>query len=268
MGPAVAGILIGVAVTTAAPGHSSLSGIYINLPEYQLWRSVMVAQITVYISIASYLWAAKREVEFERIGLRDTIINAGVTILVIAVPNLLVRQVSFPLYGQRIRMLFVIATAAFAIVAVTHYMARIFLTFGKVADVDQYMGLHRSSRDLLMVAALVVTLGTIGAGALERSLAATAEASEAYISHLTTGHVLSYGIYFTVVLTVFFTPLLLAERRAAFRISQRAALIEMPDARVDFEERLSIQKSFAEQVVSAFGVLSPLIGVLITRLLG
>lgn len=260
--PAVLGIILGVVITTAFLGSSPDSMLYVSLPEYQLWRAAMIVQVSIYVSVAAYLYFGPQEVALPNLSLSESFGTVVLTMLVVIPPNLLGPGDSFPLHGQEVRMLLVIASALIAIVLVILRVARVFVGFQKSQDPETHAVLRRVTRDLLMISALVVTLGTLGTGVLQMSLAAMAEASSTYVSHLSSIHVLAYGGYFTAVLLLFFTPVLVAERNAAVRIVGTA---EAPST--ELESQLGLHRSLTEQLVSAFGILSPLLGALATQLI-
>lgn len=261
--PAVIGVILGAVIASVFPGTSPESLLYISLPEYQLWRVAVIAQISIYLSVATYLLFSRREAHLPALPARERISTTLIGLLVLSLPNILVRGATFPYHGQRIRMWVVTASAFIAILILLDRAAHIFAAIRSLYDIDTYRTLHGQARDLLMISGLVVTLGTIGAGTLQSSLAAMPDASTTYTNTLTTDHVLAYGAYFTLVLLLFFTPLLVVEQRTALRLAHLQA--DVPGAEV--ESQLGLKRSVIEYLGSAFGVLSPLLGALATRLL-
>lgn len=261
--PAVFGIVTGFVLTTAFTGHTPSGQLYLTLPEYQLWRVVMIAQTSIYITVAVFLYASRREAELPVLPWGESVATGVLTTLVVLLPDFVERGRNLPLEGQRIRMLVIVFLALIAILFVTNRVARLFAGFGRVENAEEHVTLAKAARDLLMIAGLIVTLGTMGSGLIQASLAAMAEASPGYDPNLTREHVLAYGGYFTVALFLFFTPLLVAERRAAIRIAQ--ATKQSPAEAMEL--RLGLNRSLTEHLVSAFGVLSPLLGAVATQLL-
>lgn len=264
LAPAAAGVLTGVLVTTAFVGDSPLDSAYLSLPEYQLWRLVMIAQLGVYFAVAAYLLKSAPQSHTTALPTTESFATWGLTVLLVLLPNILVRGGRFPLNGQRTRMLLVVAAGLFAILVLLYRVGQTFRAFGTASDVNEHVVLKRAARDYLMAAGLVVTLATLGSGVLQLSLAAVAAATPLYSSDMTSSHVLAYGGYYTLLLFLFFAPVLVAERDSALRIAQAQSTGKSEDT----AERLGLNTSLTEHIVSAFGVLSPLLGALASRLLG
>jgi hypothetical protein len=271
--PAVLGILAGVALTTAYPGTHPHSIAYAQLPEYHLWRTAMVAQLGIYLTVAAWLWLSGRDPErYRGTGLQalpagDALWTALAVLIVVLMPNVAVRgEAPLPFHAQNLRMAVVILAGTVAILGVMLRVAQVHAAFRTVQDAASHARLRQLARDLLAMAAVIVTLATLGSGVLQTSLHALAAAAPTYQTNMTTAHVAAYGGYYSLLLVLFFTPVLVAERQAAVRIAEHATA-HADEAAPEFAARLGLQSSMMEHIGSAFGVLSPLLGALATRLL-
>lgn len=261
--PAVTGVIAGVLLTTAGIDRAPDSVTYASLPEFHLWRWVIVAQVSIYIGVSTFLWIGRRHANLPRLSLPVSLATAALTFLVVILPQVLVSIETFPLYVQGGRLSIVVLLGMITILLVMDRVARVFVAFGEAEDAERHGVLHRSSRDLLTITGLVVTLATLGSGILQASLAAMARVSATYQAPITSAHVTAYGAYFALLLFLFFTPVFVAERRAAERIASRLPGAPTPE----LTAQLHLKSSLTEHVGSAFGVLSPLLGALATRLL-
>lgn len=261
--PAALGLLMGAVITSVGATSSELSRAYVALPEFELWRVVMVSQIAIYLSITAYLLAAGRSDEMPIVRPLELGTVLLLTVGAISLPTLISRIEAFPMDGQRIRMAMITLFGMVALLVVMVRVVQVYAGFREASDVSAQVRLSEASRNLLMLAAMVVTLATLGAGSLQVSMSALAETTYGFEAHLTPTEVIAYGGYYSLVLMLWFAPVLIAERRAAVRIAHALA----PDASADTAVRLGLNVSLADRMKSAFGILAPLIGALATRLL-
>jgi hypothetical protein len=264
--PGIVGLLAGVVITTLGLGRSEVALAYAALPEYQVWRMGMIVQLSVYTSIAAYLLSASSfEASLPRPPAVDRWTVTAMTGLAVLLPNLIVQLGPFPLPGHQWRMLVVVATALLGIMLLTNRLARIHLAFAEADSVERHRALRAESKNLLRIAALVVTLATLGSAILHISLRSLeADLAGAYVAPLDRPHVVSYGAYFTLVLFLFFTPVLVADRSSAIRIREKVAPDRANTGAVEAE--LGLDVSLSERMASVFGVMSPLIGALLTQI--
>lgn len=263
--PGLGGLIAGIVITSFGLGDSPLAGLYRSLPEFELWRGIIVVQVAVYTMVTAHLWESRSELDSFRVSKKEAWGVVAVTLMAIGLPNLIVPLESFPLPGQSVRTVLVLAVAVVAMLLLTNQLARLHANLSAVETVVEYRRLTKVTQDLLVIAATTITLGTLGAGLLESSLTAVAEASSLYSSPLNRGHIVAYGAYFTVLLLLFFGPVFAAERAAAKRlveVGRREAGAASPAEPKDKRLEMTLVERFA----SALGVLSPLLGALLTQL--
>lgn len=260
--PGLCGLITGVLITSFGLGDSALAGVYRSLPEFELWRGIIVVQVAVYAMVTAHLWVSRSELDASGVSGKDAWGVVAVTLLGIGLPNLIVPLEDFPLPGQSVRTIAVLVVAVVAMLLLTNQLTRLHANFLRVDTVTEFKRLSKTTHDLLVIAAGTITLGTLGAGLLESSLTAMAEVSELYSSPLNRGHIVAYGGYFTVLLLLFFGPVFAVERAAARRLIE----VDRAGASEAVAKDKRLEMSVVERFASALGVLSPLIGALLTQL--
>ncbi len=275
--PGLLALGIGVAITGAWLGDGELAELYKDLPEFQLWRGVIIVQITAWIGVAAYLVDASGDSWLPRLTPFGAGLIALMTAAAIGLPHvsfLIEKNFDFPLPfdGQLAPLLFAGTSGLVAMVLLTNRLARIHAALAAAQDPDAYRRLRQATQDLLMIAAATITLGTLGTGILQTSLEATqdavAEVSLAYTSPLNSGHVLAHSSYFAVLLLVFFAPIFAAERASAVRIRDQLEADKIsPVAGSVPTSDLGLESSLVQRLVGALGVLSPLFGGVVSQLL-
>ena len=263
--PGLLGLGIGVAITASWVGGGELAELYRDQPEFQLWRGVIIVQITVFIGVAAYLVDASGDQWLPRLTRSETGLIALMTVVAIGLPHVLFlieEDLRPTLNWLGTPFLFAVTSGLVAMVLLTNRLGRIHAALAAAQDPDAYRQPRQATQDLLMIAAATITLGTLGTGILQRFLDTTPGAS---INPLTEEHVLAYGAYFTVVVLLFFAPIFAAERASAMRIRDRLAA----DTTTPVEESvlLNLETSLIQRLVKAFGVLSPLLGAIGSQLL-
>jgi hypothetical protein len=270
--PALIGLFAGVLVAAPFPEGASgtLAEAYVELPEYLVWAVGVIIQLSVYAWVLAYLWLGPLETTLPSLSFREAAAVAILTAAVIALPEvvawLMGPRAAFPLPYQRARLWIVVGMGLIAMVLLTHRLARIHQGFSSSGlNVASHAALRRETKDLLAIAAVVVTLATLGSAVLEQSLQAlqTELGTERYTSPIARPHVVAYGAYSTLLLAVFFAPVLIADRRGALAV--RDASHRGGEAGLD--ARLGLDASLMERIGSVFGVLAPLLGALAAQLL-
>lgn len=264
--PGIAGLVLGGVVTAYGLGDAPVAVAYTRLPEFQVWRIIIVIQFSVYLTILAYLAVGPPETGTPRIDRSESLAVAGLTLFAILMPAALFRIEHLPLPAQSLRLNLVVAAGLAAILLLTHRLARIHRAFGEAHSIPEHIALRRETKNLLWIAALVVTLATLGSAVLQMSLAALGAAmgTEVYAPPLYPPHVVAYGAYNTLILFLFFTPVMLADRGAAIRIREQVAARKVDPEEVEAE--LGLDVPLTERVASLFGVLSPLIGAMVAQI--
>jgi hypothetical protein len=263
--PGIVGLIVGVIVATAWPGDSDLVAAYRSLPEFEVWRVVMMIQFAVYTTVLVYLWIGASELPMPRLPTRDGWVVGIFTVLVVLLPMFMFNSEPFPLRAHEKRLFLVVTFGLGAILLLTNRLARIHRAFGEAATVESHVHLRHAAEELLTIAAVVVTLATLGSAVLQKSLEALDAACKYYDAPLQVEHVVAYGAYFTLILFLFFAPLLAADRASAVRI--RTGLADRGSSDDDDREAdLGLDASLTEKIGSMFGVLSPLLGALVAQL--
>ena len=263
--PGIVGLIVGVIVATAWPGDSDLVAAYRSLPEFEVWRVVMMIQFAVYTTVLVYLWIGASELPMPRLPTRDGWVVAIFTALVVLLPMFMFNSEPLPLWAHEERLFLVVTFGLGAILLLTNRLARIHRAFGEAATVESHVHLRHAAEELLTIAAVVVTLATLGSAVLQKSLEALDAACKYYDAPLQVEHVVAYGAYFTLILFLFFAPLLAADRASAVRI--RTGLADRGSSDDDAPEAdLGLDASLTEKIGSMFGVLSPLLGALVAQL--
>jgi hypothetical protein len=261
--PPLVGLFAGVLLAAPRPLDSKLAEAYAALPEFSVWAVGIVIQLSVYTSMLAYLWLGPRETTLPTPPAGQVLAVAVLTAAVIALPEAMGRGAALPLPYQRARLWVVVGTGMIAILFLTNRLARIHWAFSSQdIDVARHASLRKETRDLLAIAAVVVTLATLGSAVLQQSLQAleTALATAVYTSPMGRPVVVAYGAYSTLILAIFFAPVLLADRRAALAVRAAAR-----DEDADLDVRLGLDASLMERIGSVLGVLAPLLSALVAQ---
>lgn len=258
------------ALTSLPPPASSavIAAVYTSLPEYWLWAVGVMIQLAVFVSVLAFLWLGPRETELSRLPALEAVAVAVLTASVIVLPEVLgSRDIELPLPHHRARLGVVVGTGLVAILVLTNRLARIHRAFlAPELDAARHAALRRETRDLLTIAAVVVTLATLGSALLHQSLQAleTALAQYGYTAPMAQSHVVAYGAYSTLLLAVFFAPVIVADRRGALTVREAAG---GRGEHADLDAHLGLDVGLVERIGSALGVLAPLLGALAAQLL-
>jgi fumarate reductase subunit D len=263
--PGLLGIIVGVLVTMTGLGESKIVQTFTGLAEFRLWQTVMIIQLSVYITILFYLWLGTSKSYLPSLSSGEAWLSAIITAILVLLPNILVQPGEMPLPAQRVRLLVVVASALCAILLLTNRLAKIHKAFGEVNPASKHLSLRKEVKDLLLLAAIVVTMATIGSAVLQDSLQALENASDDYTSPVQLKHVVSYGAYSTLLLFLFFAPVLSADNRGAVKI--REAMAGEPTSEAESESLQELDTGLRERLGSVLGVLSPLLGALASQLL-
>ena len=264
--PGIAGLIVGAMVTSVWHGDSVAATAYVALPEFHLWRIVMIIQFSVYTMVIAYLWIGSIETSLPRLPARDGLAVGMLIVLVIVLPSLLGDDFKLPLVAHRCRLFAVIAIGLVAMLLLANRLASIHRAFGEATTVERHVALRKAAEELLTIAAVVVTLATLGSAVLQNSLdALDATLGADYYSRLQVQHVVAYGAYFTLILFLFFAPILVADRASAVRIRTVLVDRDLPDED-KLRAQLGLDASLREKIASTFGVLSPLLGALLPQL--
>ncbi len=251
---------MGVVITSIGLGDDGLPLVYQGLPEFQLSRGAIIVQLTAFIGVAAYLVDASGDQWLPMLTRSETGLIALMAVFAIGFPHVLLIGKKLPLPGQGSVFLVVLISGLFAMVLLTNRLARIHAALAAAEDPDAHRQLRRATQDLLVIAAATITLGPLGTGILQTSLAAMENASD-YVSPLNRGHVLAYGTYLAVVLLLFFAPRVAAERASATRLRDRLTADDTaPVGGSVLPADLDLDSSLVQRLIAAFGVPSPLLG--------
>jgi hypothetical protein len=263
--PGLLGIIVGVLVTMTGLGDSNLVRTFTGLPEFRLWQTGMIIQLSVYITVFFYLLLGTSKSGLPALSSGETLLSGIITTVLVLLPNVLVNPGAMPLPAHRERLWVVVASAFFAILLLTNRLAKIHTAFGENNTPARHISLRKEVKDLLLIAAVVVTMATLGSAVLQDSLQALEYASDDYTSPVQIKHVVSFGAYSTLLLFLFFAPVLSADNRGAIKI--REAMAGVPASEADSESLQELDTGLRERLGSVLGVLSPLLGALASQLL-
>lgn len=268
LAPGLVGLGVGVLIAWSLGGTSDYTfpadkSEYLKDSMFHLWQGVVIVQVSVFLSVAAYLLSIANDSWLPQLSRRATWGTGLATIVAIVLPNVTFGEISaFPLDGQGRRLLFVVGLGVGAMVLLTNRLARIHAAYAATNNLDQHRGLRRATQDLLVIAGTAITLATLGAGVLQKSMDAFVATQPVF----TRGLILAYGGYFAALLMWFFAPVYGAERDSATRIRDGLSSLGASSTARDELTALDLDSSVVQRLVAAFGVLSPLLGALATQL--
>ncbi len=280
--PALIGIAAGSVIVGSLPEGGSLT---YDFSEFSLWRVMVISQTAIYSVLIVYLAARIRASQKKKNRrIKTSSILAGLVFLVlVAVPHVLVELQDSrsddealtqsntvlaypPSYLQdsenivstedvlaKRMFVVVIIGAAFAYLIVV-LVSELYEDLMSVSKREILARICNDSRDLILLASIVVTLSVIGAGIYQSSLETLG--STKYVGT----DVVSYGLYNSLLLALIFSPLLAAEQRAVQRIKDHLPAQQPVDQP---GEKGTHSLAY---VKSGLGILSPLVGALLTQI--